>query len=63
MGVKRELANIIKYSWWVSVVLNKEVIYMLALLITILAAVITLTIFILAQYKDEIWENIKFKDD
>ena len=43
--------------------LNKEVIYMLALLITILAAVITLTIFILAQYKDEIWENIKFKDD
>ena len=32
-------------------------IYMLALLITILAAVITIAIFILAQHKDEIWEE------
>lgn len=37
--------------------------FLLGLLISVVAIIATLLLFILAQHKDEIWGNIVFEDD
>ena len=35
----------------------------MAVIITIISTVLALLLFILAEHKEELWDNIKFKDD